>query len=339
MPFFFAVPIPLRTAADEPQTQFGAFFDGYYGYDFQAQPGRKRDYATQAIYSNVPSVNLALAELKQAGESFRFRVAGQAGDSVNANYSSEPRSWVRHIQESVAGIRVSDSTWIDAGIYASHIGPESWISRDNTTYTRSLISEFSPYYQSGARLSTKFCDTWSAELHFLNGWQNISENRHPALGTQIAWKARDDFSITQNMFFGGESNGERTFHDLIFSYSPSARLKIIQAIDLGYQTRGGQGDVWWWGAASILGYEHSPMLLSSLRFEQFSDPHGVVATTNSDSFFRARAVSAGVDLLPCAALKLRFETKYIFSGGAIFQSAEEPHSSEVITVLSLGVTL
>ena len=57
----------------------------------------------------------------------------------------------RNIQEAYVGYRVTDKLWIDEGIYFSHIGFESWISRDNWTYTRSLDAEFTPYYQSGVK--------------------------------------------------------------------------------------------------------------------------------------------------------------------------------------------
>ena len=64
----------------------------------------------------------------------------QAGTSVQANYASEPTlgtvsgpDLARNIQEAYVGYRVTDKLWIDEGIYFSHIGFESWISRDNWT--------------------------------------------------------------------------------------------------------------------------------------------------------------------------------------------------------------
>ena len=48
-------------------------------------------------------------------------------------------------------MRVIQTMWIDAGIFFSHIGSESWISRDNPTNTRSLAADFTPYYETGIR--------------------------------------------------------------------------------------------------------------------------------------------------------------------------------------------
>lgn len=327
------------SAEDQREIAASAFVDGYYGYDYQGQPGRKRDYVTQALYNNVPSVNLALLEVSRSDEVLRFRAAAQAGDSVNANYASEPHDWVKHLQETSVGARLSQSTWLDAGIFPSHIGPESWISRDNPTYTRSFISEFSPYYQSGLRLSTEFSPKWSGQLQLLNGWQNISDSRHPALGTQIAWKMSDQISLSQNTFFGCESFGRRIFQDFIFSYSPEARVKFIHAIDIGQQAQSGATNVWWWGSTSIISYQATEKLSPSLRFENFSDPHGVVTQVSGEGFFRARGLSAGIDYRLAQGLIGRLEAKYLSSGAPIFVSGEKSHTDELLTVVSLSYTI
>ncbi len=56
------------------------------------------------------------------------------------------------------------------------MGMESWISRDNPTYTRSLVAEYSPYYQSGVKFTWAPSSRITAQLDVVNGWQNISEN-------------------------------------------------------------------------------------------------------------------------------------------------------------------
>ena len=79
----------------------------------------------------------ALVAVQLSSAHTRGRLALQAGTSVQSNYAGEPRSGgisgpelTRHIQEAVVGVRAKSHLWIDAGIYLSHIGQESWISRD-----------------------------------------------------------------------------------------------------------------------------------------------------------------------------------------------------------------
>ena len=82
----------------------------------------------------------------------------------------------RFLQEAFAGYRVSPSLWVDAGIMLAPFGAENWISRDNWTYTRSWMGEFSPYYQAGIRASYEITDHLLVQLHVLNGWQLIGDN-------------------------------------------------------------------------------------------------------------------------------------------------------------------
>jgi hypothetical protein len=36
-------------------------------------------------------------------------------------------------------------------VFFSPVGMESWMSRDNPTYTRSLVADYSPYYSAGVK--------------------------------------------------------------------------------------------------------------------------------------------------------------------------------------------
>ena len=63
---------------------------------------------------------------------------------------------------------------ITAGIFTSHIGFESAVSKDCWTLTRSILADNSPYYESGARLTyTSNNNKWLISALALNGWQRI----------------------------------------------------------------------------------------------------------------------------------------------------------------------
>lgn len=114
--------------------------DTYYAYDFSRPLNLDRVFTTQPARHNEFNVNLAFIEAKVSSQRIRGRVALQAGTSVQSNYAGEPTtgsvsgpSLARFIQEAVAGVRLGESTWIEGGIFLSHIGMESFISRDNLT--------------------------------------------------------------------------------------------------------------------------------------------------------------------------------------------------------------
>ena len=72
------------------------------------------------------------------------------------------------------------------GIFFAHTGYEGWVSRDNLAYTRSLIAEFSPYYEAGVKLTWTPSPAVTTQLDLVNGWQDISKyNTAPALGARV----------------------------------------------------------------------------------------------------------------------------------------------------------
>jgi hypothetical protein len=131
-----------------PLTFYG-FVDGYYGYDFkhaatQDRPGFLYSHDRQ----NEFTVNNAIIGMRYDNGQVRGALGLHAGTYVAANYAAEDQVF-KHIYEAYAGFRPFQKAWLDAGIFTSHIGFESAISKDNWTLTRSLMAENSPYYEAG----------------------------------------------------------------------------------------------------------------------------------------------------------------------------------------------
>ena len=175
---------------------FGGFVDTYYAYDLGRPRTLDRSFADGTTFTTQPArhnefnINLAYVEALLAGSRVHGRLALQAGTSVQSNYGAEPTlgtvsgpSLSRFIQEAYAGYRVMPSLWVDGGVFYSHMGLESWASKDNLTYTRSLVAEYSPYYSSGVRAVWQATPNLTARLDVVNGWQNISETMERIAGS------------------------------------------------------------------------------------------------------------------------------------------------------------
>lgn len=130
------------------------YIDAYYQYDFNKPATNNRP---GFIYShnrhNEFNANLAFLKASYSAESVRVNLALAAGTYMNANYASEP-GVLKNIYEANAGVKLSKTLnlWLDAGIFASHIGFESAISKDSWTLTRSILADNSPYYEAGAKI-------------------------------------------------------------------------------------------------------------------------------------------------------------------------------------------
>ena len=331
--------IPFRAnAAPTQDIAYSAYADAYFAHDFNHLPTRYRPYTTQPYYSDEPALNLGFVDAKMNTDQYYGRLALQYGSSVVANYAEESQEFFRYFQEAYLGVKLSDRLTLDAGIFFSHIGMESWISRDDWNLTRSLIAENSPYYQSGVRMSYQISNSLSAQALLLRGWQNISNNENPALGTQLAWKATDKTSFTHNLFVGN-IHGERIFNDFIIKREITDSFGIAAAYDLGVQKRRAEDTAIWQGWSVIPHYRINTSLAVAGRVEYYSDPHQVIVTSLSGERFNATGLSANIDYAITPTLLWRNEYRVMLSTQQIFPRHEGFSQSDTVITSSVAYTL
>jgi hypothetical protein len=342
----------LASTQDTTRTvTWGGFLDAYFAYDFNQPANLDRSFTTQPARHDEFNINLAHLEVKLAGARTRGRLALQAGTSVQSNYAAEPQvgnisgdELARHIQEAVVGVKVANRLWIDGGIYLSHVGQESWISRDNPTYTRSLIADYSPYYETGVKATWTASSKLTAQFHVLNGWQNISEtNNDKAVGVRLDYVATPGLTVGYDNFIGNEMpdtapSRVRVFNEL-FASMTADRLNLWLTFDYGVQGRkpaSGKSD--WWGAAAIGRLRLAPSVWVSARLERYDDPDGVIVSTGVPDPFQVSGGSVGLDLAPFAGALWRVEARAFSAGRPIFPKGSAGLSDRngfVVTSLAL----
>lgn len=353
--FLLSTILAFPAFADEPPklpVSWGAFVDTYYAYDLDDPPGHERAFVTQAKRSNEFNVNLAFAEAKIAADRVRGRLALQAGTSVQANYAAEPSvgatsgpSLSRTLQEAYVGYRLAEGLWIDGGIYFSHLGFEGWISRDNWNYTRSLDAELTPYYQSGVKLSYAPGGPFSAQLHLLNGWQNISENNEgKAIGAQVNFAPNNNWSLTYNNFYGSEADSSgrispRFFNQLIGRVSVSGALQFALTLDEGAQKRPGGGSAGWSCETLLARYQLANTVFLGARGEHYGDPSQVIVATGSPNGFAVWGASLNVDVVPLPYLLWRTELRELWARDPVFPGRNGPKRVDPLAVTSLALTI
>jgi hypothetical protein len=324
----------MTLIAEDPFTS-SLFIDTYSAYAKNGLSNDERPYFTQSSRNKDYHLNLASAGIGYDDGLIRGKIVGQYGDSVNINYNAEPRDSFKYVQESYLGYYINENTSIDIGTFLAHIGAESWLSKDNYNYTRSFIAEFSPYYETGVRLMHKFNDQWSGQLLGVNGWQNTTDGRHPALGTQLQYAA-EEVTITSNTFIGNESRGSRLFHDLVVLKNFDNGYSLLGSIDVGHQSESALQSGTWWGY-SVMGKKVlNEKLVLNGRFESYQDPSGVIVTSVTGNDFKAYGVSLGFDFLIGYGLQLRSELKQLFSPNPIFTDNQNSRNNDTLMVVSLG---
>ena len=361
---------PAAPAAPDtaPVVRFGAFVDGYYAYDAGRPPSRDRSFAGGALFGTQPArhnefnVNLAYADATLAAPRYRGRLAVQFGTSVQANYAAEPREGQvsgpdvqRYLQEATAGYRVADRLWVDGGIFFSNMGMEGWVSRDNPTYTRSLVADYSPYYSTGVKLTYAATPRLTARLDVVNGWQNVSENNGgKGAGVRLDYAPNGAAALSYYNFFSDEAGTRlRTFNGVGLKAARGA-LTLLGEADAGTQRRvaGRAGHSTWYGLLLAARARVAPRVALAGRVERFDDPDQVVLATGTatgatsdtpNPAFRGNGASLGVDVAPApgsARVLWRTEVRGFRARDAVFPDGRDgaPRRAGGFAVTSLALT-
>ncbi len=284
---------------------YNGFIDAYYAVDEGSSSAKSGLFYNHTARNQI-SVNMAMFKAAVEHERFRANVGLMAGTYVENNLAHEPEA-LQHLWEANAGYRLADKLWVDAGIFASHLGFESAISTQNLALSRSLVAENSPYYLSGVNLTYAPNDQWTILFNVSNGWQLMRDNnKHPAFGTQIQFSPNDVLTFNSSTFIGREVPGStRYFHDFYTIVSPSDKISFIGCFDYGFDVILISGDMQdWYGWAFIGQFAFTESISVSARAEQFSDPFGRATTASSSS-----AYSINLDWNPIKNVFWRVELK------------------------------
>lgn len=310
----------------------GGFLDTYYAWDFNHPEDHERKFTTQPVRHNEFNVNLAYIDLTIKREKTRGRLALQYGNSVTKNTAAEPRQGqtsgpqdAKVFQEAFVGKRLGEKTWIDGGIFLGNIGAESWISKDNYTYTRALNLDYVPYYSAGVRLEHELSDQETIQLQILNGWQNMSEDNHgKAIGTQYKRKISDSQTFTYNTFFGDEEQTFpaprfRAYHNFIFNFTASATWQFIGVVDLGHQAQKQNDGVDAWYATTFTARRVlSEIDAIAARLEWYNDRHETNVRTDSPNGFQVSGASVNFDRKLDEKSLWRTELRGLYADDKIF---------------------
>ena len=344
-----------QTEPEEPDTvkkthtvQFSGFIDAYYSYDFNQPPNH--EVSAPFVYNykrnNEFNINLALLSASYSGDKIRSKIGLMAGTYAQYNYASE-QGLLKNIYEANAGIRLLKHLWLDAGIFASHIGNESAFSITNPTLTRSIMAENTPYYQTGAKLTYDAGKKWLFSVLLLNGWQNIQEtpdNSNKPVCTQILYRPNDKTEFNYSTFIGNEKPDTakqwRYFNHMYFTSHFSKKIYLSAAFDYGIQQKYKDKAHYdkWFGSSLILRYKFTRRFSSSLRGEYYSDPSQVIVTTNTPYGTNVLGTSLNIDFSPYQGSLIRLEGKMYNAQDNIFVTKTGYNSQTYIVTVDFVIS-
>jgi len=321
----------LKTETPKPNPfSFSGYVEAYYQYDFNKPTDNNRP---GFIYShsrhNEFNLNLGFLKGSYNAERVRANLAIAAGTYMNANYAAET-GVLKNVYEANAGLKISKkkNLWIDAGIFSSHIGFESAVSRDCWMLTRSILADNSPYFESGAKLTyTSDNNKWVVSGLVLNGWQRIKRvdaNSLMSYGTQLQYKPNSNILLNYSTFIGTDKPDSvrlwRYFHNLYGVINVTSKFGITAGFDIGSEQKTkGSGDFnTWYSPVLILKYAVTPKWTVAARGEYYDDKYGVIIASGTPNGFKTAGYSLNVDYAPIPNAVIRLEVRSLNSKDDVF---------------------
>ncbi|WP_285056281.1 porin [Pedobacter ginsengisoli] len=335
---------------EQPEIKVSGYLETYFGYDFNKPADNNRP---GFIYShnrhNEANLNLGFIKGSYENGMIRANLAVMAGTYSNTNLAAEP-GVLKNIFEANAGVKLSKSVnlWLDAGVFSSHIGFESAVSKDCWVLTRNISSENTPYYESGAKLTYGTNDgKFTAAALYLNGWQRImrqSGNSQPAGGLQLSWKPTSKITVNYSNYLGTEGADSirvrRFYHNVYGIFQVTDQFGLTLGFDYGTQQKAKEADdkneVL--SPVAIAQYKISSKWAIAGRIEYYEDKNGVLIATGTPNGFKTTGYSLNLDYAPISNAVVRLEGKMYSSQDKIFVRDLNPVDNNAVLTASIAVS-
>ena len=124
----------------------------------------------------------------------------------------------RYLSEAYAGYHIDkwEGINIDAGLFMSYIGLNSFYQAENWEYQASFTSDNTPWFFNGLRVQLFPSKKLKTELWLINGWQSYAKfNRMQGIGGNITWTPNSNLKLITNNYFGTDAAGissRKRFH-------------------------------------------------------------------------------------------------------------------------------
>jgi hypothetical protein len=120
----------------------------------------------------------------------------------------EMATMYRYLSEAYAGYHFNK--WyginVDAGLFMSYIGLNSYYQVENWEYQASFTSDNTPWFFNGVRVQIFPTKKLKIEPWLINGWQSYGRfNAMPGVGGNITWCPNENIKLLTNNYYGKDA--------------------------------------------------------------------------------------------------------------------------------------
>ncbi|MVT08017.1 outer membrane beta-barrel protein [Chitinophaga tropicalis] len=192
--------------------------DVYFNYNFARPKDNTQTISASTGRTNEFTINQASIGIESNYKNVIGRLWLQTGNMLHivqeadgsvARGRNTGTGDLKFIREAAAGyhFNVAYGLNLEAGIFMSYIGLESYVLQENWSYQRSMVCEFTPFYFQGARLQFYPSKKYKTELWLLNGWQSYNSwSRNIGFGNSNYYRPSENVQLVANFYYGNDTH-------------------------------------------------------------------------------------------------------------------------------------
>lgn len=283
-------------------------------------------------------------------EKVRSNIVLHYGDIPQATWSNNFNT----IQEANIGVKLAKNLWIDAGFFATHIGTESFLPKNNFLSSTAFKTFNEPFYQAGVKL-TYTTSEWKFQLWVLNGYNNFVDNNDAkSVGAFINYDFSPSTSLTYTNIYGRESEDNsaleqnRFYQNIYINHNWKDKTYITVGFDFGTQTNSDlqntQDTAYIYAALITLRQQFSSKFSVTGRAEIFRDNNGFISgilndTTNNLTGVDLTGFTIGTEYKPINGSYFRAEFRHTNTQDdlKIFVNSGDVSSRRLELLFTLGL--
>jgi len=328
----FAQEAAEKSSSKKIKLDYTIYADAYYAYFNRLNGEILQEVTTVSARHNSIGINMAQIGLHATADNLRSNIIFHAGDIVKATWDPN----FSMVQEANVGAQLCNGLWLDAGFFATHIGTESFLPKNNFTSSTAVATFNEPFYQAGIRLSYEAINRLTAELWFLNGYNQFTDiNSAKSVGVLLGYDFNDKISISYSNILGRESLDMadtaffRTYHNLYFTVNATNKLDLIFGADVGTQHYNATEDFseYMYNFLITANYKIAPRWSVTGRFERFEDPDGFISgayelSAGDETGLNLNGYTFGISYIPHPNVYLTTEARLLTTSDdlAVFEN-------------------
>jgi hypothetical protein len=326
--------------------QLDLYLDVYYAFSLNRPYDDTLTGSATLGRHNELQINLASIGLTWSYRNVNGRIALQYGGMLSIVQDTDPSlgrgsgistANLRYLREATLGYHWDRLAGInlDAGIFLSYVGMESYLLAENWLYTRTVACDSTPFYFQGLRAQIFPTTKVKVELWLMNGWQSYAKFGFvPAGGASVRWSPREWIAVVANFYLGQDtpnvSDRIRFHHDdslnlRVYNRPASHGLsKLALSINNhgGFQAGGagqpGPADAHMGASAlSLRAWFARDQLALTVRGEYFTNPGRYLAPfpppslkTEPGNDLTIWGVTGNIDVMPTDFFSVRAEVNW-----------------------------